>query len=73
MRKPSGMVVTPRDAFEAFKKDAERYRWLRERPSFIGWDWWQPSVPQSVLITPEFMDSAIDEAMAAVIDRAENK
>jgi hypothetical protein len=48
----------------ALRRDAGRYRWLRERPSLIGWDWWQPQVSRNVLITPEFMDSAIDAELA---------
>jgi hypothetical protein len=46
------------------EKDAERYQWLRARPSFIGWDWWNPPVPNDTNITPEFMDSAIDAELA---------
>jgi hypothetical protein len=48
---------------ERDKQDAERYRWLRVRPSFIGWDWWNPPVPKEVVISPEFMDAAIDAAI----------
>lgn len=50
---------------KAGRKDAERYRWLRERPSFIGWDWWNPPVPKDAKITPEFMDALIDAALGA--------
>lgn len=26
------------DALDALRVDAERYRWLRERPTYLGWD-----------------------------------
>ena len=50
---------------EELEKDARRYRWLRDRPSFIGWDWWNPPVPNETIISPQFMDAAIDAAMGA--------
>lgn len=50
------------------REDAKRYRWLRDRPSFIGWDWWNPPVPQHVNITPEFMDEAIDKELARAMN-----
>jgi hypothetical protein len=50
------------EALEKEELDAARYRWLRDRPAFIGWDWWNPYVPNDVNITPEFMDAAIDTA-----------
>jgi hypothetical protein len=46
------------------RADARRYRWLRNRPSLIGWDWWPTSVDKSASITPEFMDAAIDKELA---------
>lgn len=49
--------------YESTKPDAERYRWLRVRPSFIGWDWWDPPVPKEAVISPDFMDAAIDEKL----------
>lgn len=45
------------------EKDAERYRWLRDRPSVIGWDWWPTFYSTDVNITPEFMDAAVDKEM----------
>lgn len=45
--------------------DAARYRWLRDRPSLIGWDWWTPTIPHYAVVTSEFMDETIDAAIAA--------
>ena len=45
-------------------EDAERYRWLRDRPSLIGWDWWVVKVPKDIWIDGEFLDAAIDAARA---------
>jgi hypothetical protein len=45
------------------EKDALRYRWLRDRPSLIGWDWWVVKVPLDTNICPEFLDAAIDAAL----------
>ena len=54
----------PADIKKLRANDA-RYRWLRDRPSYIGWDWWQPPVAKETIISPEFMDAQIDEARKA--------
>lgn len=46
-------------------RDAARYRWLRDRPSLIGWGWWTPTIPHYAVVTSEFMDETIDAAIAA--------
>ncbi len=52
------------------ESDARRYRWLRDRPSYIGWDWWNPPVPTEQVISPEFMDEAIDRALFAELGQS---
>jgi hypothetical protein len=41
---------------EALRKDAERYRWLREMPQFFGWD---------ADYRPDEIDEQVDAALAA--------
>lgn len=52
---PNNSCSQAADALEAMSKDAERYRWLRENPSWIGWD-------EDFL--PTHVDAAIDAAIA---------
>ena len=44
-----------REELAGLRKDAERYRWLRENPNFMGWE-------------PDFMAHQVDAAIDDAID-----
>jgi len=51
-----GDFVAALDCIEALRKDAERYRWLRDRPQWLGWEH---------DFRPDEVEREIDAAMAS--------
>lgn len=67
-RKAAAEITRLRAEAEALRKDAERYRWLRDRLFGADWDWNNEGVPVVLFRWPDGasigadLDAAIDAA-----------